>query len=68
MAKKVKAKAKVEAVVEVEAETDAVVEVEITEKPEITVKETSKPIQVDAAVLAGHISKAMKRYLKNKGK
>ena len=37
-------------------------------KPEITEKETSKPIKVDAAVRAGHIGKAMKRYLKNKGK
>ena len=37
-------------------------------KAEIPVKETSEPIQVDAAVLAGHIGKAMKRYLKNKGK
>jgi hypothetical protein len=53
MAKKVKAK---------------VVKVVKAEKPEITVKETSKPIKVDAAVRAGHIGKAMKRYLKNKGK
>ena len=37
-------------------------------KAEIPVKETSEFIHVDAAVLAGHISKAMKRYLKNKGK
>ena len=60
MAKKVKAKA----------------EVVKAEKPEITVKETSEiavektwePVKVDVAVLAGHMSKAMKRYLKNKGK
>jgi len=34
-------------------------------KPEITVKETSKP-KVESVVAVGHVSKAMKRYLKNK--
>jgi hypothetical protein len=41
---------------------------EVKAKAEIPVEETWEPVKVDVAVLAGHISKAMKRYLKNKGK
>jgi len=35
--------------------------------PEITVKETSIP-EVEDVAAVGHVSKAMKRYLKNKSK
>jgi len=63
MAKKVKAKAEV-----VKAEKPEITEITVTETSEIAVEKTWEPVKVDVAVLAGHISKAMKRYLKNKGK